>query len=65
MRAGQCWIFDAWRRHCVVHGGRHERIHLVIDLAGSSRFWRLVRQMEGLDARRRRAHRRGDPASAV
>lgn len=43
MRAGECWIFNSWRRHRVVNGGQHDRIHLVIDTAGSSRFWRMVR----------------------
>ncbi len=49
MRPGECWIFNSWRRHRVVNGGKHDRIHLVIDLAGSSRFWRIVRDMESLD----------------
>lgn len=44
MEAGSCWIFDSWRRHRVVNGSRQARIHLVIDLAGSSRFWREVRR---------------------
>lgn len=43
MAAGECWIFDSWRRHRVVNGSDRVRIHLVIDLAGSSRFWRMVR----------------------
>lgn len=43
MEAGSCWIFDSWRRHRVVNASRQARIHLVIDLAGSSRFWRKVR----------------------
>ena len=46
MRAGECWIFDSWRRHRVVHGGTRDRIHLVIDTCGSSRFWNLVREVE-------------------
>ena len=44
MQAGECWIFDNWRRHNVINAGVKERIHLVIDLSGSSRFWRMVRQ---------------------
>ena len=44
MAAGECWIFDNWRRHNVINGGGQARIHLVIDLAGSSRFWKMVRQ---------------------
>ncbi|MFW6092855.1 MAG: aspartyl/asparaginyl beta-hydroxylase domain-containing protein [Pseudomonadota bacterium] len=43
MGAGECWLFDNWRRHDVRNDGDRDRVHLVIDLAGSSRFWRLVR----------------------
>ena len=49
MAAGECWIFNSWRRHRVVNSAAITRIHLVIDAAGSSRFWRLVREMEALD----------------
>ncbi len=49
MRAGECWIFDNWRRHNVINGGAADRIHLVIDLAGSSRFWKMVREMLQFD----------------
>ncbi len=49
MAAGECWIFDSWRRHRVVNGGPRERIHLVIDTAGSSRFWGLVRRVQEAD----------------
>ena len=48
MQPGECWIFNSWKRHRVVNGGTHDRIHLVIDLAGSSRFWRMIRDMESL-----------------
>ena len=44
MGEGECWIFDNWRRHNVVNGSEYERIHLVIDLSGSSRFWKMVSQ---------------------
>lgn len=49
MRAGECWIFDNWRRHRVINGGGEDRIHLVIDLAGSSRFWEMARRMRKFD----------------
>lgn len=49
MRAGECWIFNSWRRHRVVNGSEHERVHLVVDTAGSSRFWRTVREMSSFD----------------
>jgi hypothetical protein len=42
MPAGECWIFDTWRPHRVVNGGQRSRTHLVIDTAGSSRFWEMV-----------------------
>ncbi|MFK7733567.1 MAG: aspartyl/asparaginyl beta-hydroxylase domain-containing protein [Pseudomonadales bacterium] len=42
MKAGECWLFDSWRRHHVVNGSNIRRVHLVLDTAGSSRFWRLV-----------------------
>jgi quercetin dioxygenase-like cupin family protein len=48
MQPGECWIFDSWRRHRVVNAGDSDRVHLVVDLSGSSRFWQLVRQAEGL-----------------
>ncbi|NNC99677.1 MAG: aspartyl/asparaginyl beta-hydroxylase domain-containing protein [Gammaproteobacteria bacterium] len=49
MRAGECWIFDSWRRHNVVNAGADDRVHLVIDTAGSARFWNMVREMEVYD----------------
>jgi hypothetical protein len=52
MKAGECWIFDSWNRHRVVNGGAGERVHLVLDIAGSSRFWQTVRKMEQLDPAR-------------
>ena len=43
MAVGQSWLFDSWRRHRVINDSYLSRVHLVIDLAGSSRFWRTVR----------------------
>lgn len=48
MRAGECWIFNSWRRHRVSNKSNEDRVHLVLDTAGSSRFWETVRQMEAL-----------------
>ena len=45
MAAGECWIFDSWRRHRVINGGGADRVHLVIDTCGSSRFWRRVQSL--------------------
>ena len=48
MAAGECWIFDSWRRHNVINNSAEDRVHLVIDTAGSSRFWDRVRAVENL-----------------
>ena len=45
MAAGDCWIFDSWRRHRVVNDSSGHRVHLVIDLCGSGRFWRRVESL--------------------
>lgn len=44
MAPGECWIFDTWRPHKVVHANDRERVHLVADTVGSDPFWRLVSQ---------------------
>jgi hypothetical protein len=49
MRAGECWIFDSWRRHWVDNDSDEDRVHLVIDTAGSSRFWSMVRELQPYD----------------
>ena len=49
MVAGDCWIFDSWRRHRVVNASNATRVHLVIDTSGSSRFWDLVATVEDAD----------------
>ncbi|MGH8211707.1 MAG: sulfotransferase [Rhodanobacteraceae bacterium] len=43
MAAGECWIFDTWRRHRVINAQSGERVHLVADTVGSEHFWRLVK----------------------
>ena len=50
MAQGESWLFDSWRRHRVVNASDSARTHLVIDLAGSSRFWRIVRRADSLDS---------------
>lgn len=45
MSAGECWIFDSWRAHKVVNNSEQDRVHLVIDTAGSSDFWQLVEKV--------------------
>lgn len=52
MQAGECWIFDSWRRHRVVNGGTGMRTHLVLDTAGSARFWETVRLAQAAEAAR-------------
>jgi uncharacterized protein (TIGR03032 family) len=42
MAAGECWIFDTWRKHNVLNPRDAARIHLVVDTVGSARFWSLV-----------------------
>ena len=49
MKAGECWIFNSWCRHRVANESDEDRVHLVIDTAGSSRFWEMVRDMEKYD----------------
>jgi len=43
MGAGECWIFDTWRRHHVINPNDVERIHLVADTVGSDDFGELMR----------------------
>ena len=42
MAAGECWIFDTWRQHCVLNDDTRSRIHLVCDSVGGVGFWDLV-----------------------
>lgn len=42
MRAGECWIFDTWRRHRVVNSSDSQRIHLVADTVGGAQLWDLI-----------------------
>jgi hypothetical protein len=44
MKAGECWVFDSWLRHKVVNHSNETRVHLVLDTAGSSRFWDILDQ---------------------
>lgn len=53
MAAGETWIFDSWKPHHVDNLSDENRVHLVIDTAGSAKFWRTVavsewRSAEGL-----------------
>ncbi|ABV35874.1 sec-C motif domain protein [Shewanella sediminis HAW-EB3] len=43
MAAGDCWIFDSWKHHKVINNSDCFRVHLVIDIIGSSRFWSMIR----------------------
>ncbi|WP_218310747.1 aspartyl/asparaginyl beta-hydroxylase domain-containing protein [Alteromonas antoniana] len=42
MRAGEAWIFDSWKYHRVVNASDIFRVHLVIDICGSSTFWEMA-----------------------
>ena len=46
MAAGECWIFDTWSEHTVKNNSDKTRVHLVLDAAGSPRFWELVERGE-------------------
>lgn len=39
MKPGEAWIFDSWKYHKVVNDSDVFRVHLVIDICGSSKFW--------------------------
>ncbi|HEY0502315.1 MAG TPA: aspartyl/asparaginyl beta-hydroxylase domain-containing protein [Lysobacter sp.] len=42
MAAGECWLFDTWRQHCVHNDASESRIHLVVDTVGGGDFWELA-----------------------
>lgn len=44
MAAGECWIFDTWRKHSVKNDSVLSRIHLVCDTVGGDAFWDIVSQ---------------------
>lgn len=46
MAAGEAWIFDSWKKHSVENRSDLNRVHLVIDTAGSATFWKLVGESE-------------------
>jgi hypothetical protein len=58
MAAGETWIFDSWKKHHVDNMSDFNRVHLVIDTAGSARFWQTVSASEW-----RCAHAQQKPAS--
>jgi hypothetical protein len=43
MAEGDAWTFDNWREHAVYNRSPVDRIHLVIDTVGTSRFWDMVK----------------------
>jgi hypothetical protein len=51
MAAGETWIFDAWKTHRVENTSGENRVHLVVDTAGSSHFWNVVAASEWRCAR--------------
>jgi hypothetical protein len=46
MPTGETWLLDTWHSHKVSNKGDETRIHLVVDTAGSARFWELVKQSD-------------------
>ena len=57
MAPGEAWLFDNWRRHSVVNPTDHERVHLVADTFGNSRFWQYVAESAGVPQDRRLPYR--------
>src|SRR4029453_5623550 len=57
MAPGEAWLFDNWRRHTVVNPTDHERVHLVADTFGNSRFWQFVAESAGVPQDRRLDYR--------
>ena len=51
MAAGETWIFDSWKRHHVDNSSDQFRVHLVVDTAGSAKFWQMVGTSEWRCAR--------------
>ncbi|MBU2881399.1 aspartyl/asparaginyl beta-hydroxylase domain-containing protein [Psychrosphaera sp. B3R10] len=49
MAEGDAWIFDSWKNHRVVNASDKTRVHLVVDISGSSRFWNWVKQGINID----------------
>jgi len=54
MAAGETWIFDSWKPHRVENKSRENRVHLVVDTAGSGSFWKTVAESEWRCARQTR-----------
>jgi hypothetical protein len=46
MAAGEAWIFDSWKPHRVENKSDKNRVHLVVDTAGSGKFWKTVAASE-------------------
>ncbi len=65
MAAGECWIFDSWRRHRVVNDFPGHRVHLVIDTCGSAGFWRQVQTLAKDPAAIPRKHVPFEPGRTV
>jgi len=54
MAAGETWIFDSWKLHHVENRSSENRVHLVVDTAGSPAFWEMVGESEWRCARQMR-----------
>jgi len=48
MGAGECWVFDTWRRHRVENHMNAPRIHLVVDTVGGAGLWSLIDRQTGV-----------------
>lgn len=56
MAAGECWVFDSFRRHGVRNLGPSRRVHLVLDTVGNEHHWDLME-----DAQRNCVSKEGIP----
>lgn len=50
MAAGECWVFDSFRKHEVHNRGDKKRVHLVLDTVGGGRLPELIQRAESGDA---------------
>jgi hypothetical protein len=48
LTAGSCWLLNVDQRHGVVNNSKIDRVHLIIDITGSAKFWRKVHDVLNL-----------------
>lgn len=65
MAAGECWVFDSFRRHDVQNKGGERRVHLVLDTVPTTRLWDLVEAARSGGAAPSRSDYGGGDAAAL